>query len=257
MMQPLPNVLRGCGRRTKGGVYLESGIAHGGGGRPLEWFLVDPPRPFEVAHKVGVELVTGPDGKTHVVDWIGQQHYGHAADFLEEGRRFGFSRRVHRGLDFSRLELGSRMLFVHAHGDLANLADLLAYFPESLHAVGLLGASSTRHHCGKYMQSGDRRHFEPFTTSMCTRYLWAFPESTEARETPAGIRWMRRFNEFEYEVHPIQPDAPEPEWRPALIASIPIVNVNVVRSTDGGHVETLAAIREALRGRLNSSESDG
>ena len=45
---------RGCGDRTPGGLYIESGL--GPGGVPLEHFLVDPPLPVPD----GLDLVNKP-----------------------------------------------------------------------------------------------------------------------------------------------------------------------------------------------------
>lgn len=254
-LMAVPGVTRGCGKRKTGGVYLESGLAGSSmNGKPLEWFLVDPPVPFEVDRKIGVELVVGPDGKTHVVDWVGQQHYPWPTDFLEEGRRFGFSRRVTRGLDFSRLEVGSRMLFVHARGVLLNLPELMPYLRESVHTLG-------SKHCGLAQRNevkDSQRHVQPFTTEMCSRYWWAFPPSTHVEDGQHGVRFLRQFNELRYEVYPLAPEAPEPRWAPALIASVPVTNVGVVRAADGSHRPTFEEVRRQLRhGGLNASEADG
>ena len=80
-VEAVQGVPRGCGTRTSGGVYLECGTGYGG--RPLEFFLADPPIPLTCDTKLGVQLIER-DGVVHVLDWIGEQHYPNCADFLEK-----------------------------------------------------------------------------------------------------------------------------------------------------------------------------
>lgn len=105
---------RGCGERTPGGLYVESGL--GPGGLPLEYFLVDPPLPVPE----GLDLVNKPqiveDRETsiaHLWLWIGAEWYPYCPDYIEETRRLGASRKLNPQLDLSRLTPGSRMILVH------------------------------------------------------------------------------------------------------------------------------------------------
>jgi hypothetical protein len=114
-------VLRGCGERTPGGIYVECGVSPVG--RPFEDFLVDPP--LALPPGLGFEALankpqfwTDPDTRaTHLVLWIGEQFYPHVADFVEEARRFGISRKLSPQLlerpEFGRLTLSSRMILAH------------------------------------------------------------------------------------------------------------------------------------------------
>lgn len=103
---------RGCGdSRVPGGVYLES--AGSPTGKPVEWFVVDPPLPLDrdSIPKRGVVVTEAGD----VLDWVGEKHYPTAREFWEEVRRLGASRRIRPdtpGLD--RLKPGSNFIFVHA-----------------------------------------------------------------------------------------------------------------------------------------------
>ena len=105
---------RGCGDRTPGGLYIESGL--GPGGVPLEYFLVDPPLPVPE----GLDLVNKPQivedtetGVAHLWLWIGAEWYPYCPDYIEETRRLGASRKLNPQMDLSRLTPGSRMILVH------------------------------------------------------------------------------------------------------------------------------------------------
>src|SRR5579862_2920010 len=88
-------VIRGCGQRVKGGLYIECGLS--AGGQPLEYFLIDPPQLLDGRAlgitPVGTKLIEF-GGATHVVDWVGSKSYKGVCDFVEEVRKFGLSRRI-------------------------------------------------------------------------------------------------------------------------------------------------------------------
>ena len=121
---------RGCGYRQPGGAYLA--VPLGPEGRPVEDFLVDPPVVVEGDQHhalglsaVGVTLVER-DGTTHVFDIVGREHYPTVAEFVDEVRRLGVSRRISRTADFSRLSADSRLVLLHEHADVANALDFPA-----------------------------------------------------------------------------------------------------------------------------------
>jgi hypothetical protein len=107
-------VLRGCGSREPGGIYLECGLSLYG--RPVEDFLSDPPillsKEWNLS-PLGVSFIER-DGVWHVIDWVGYQHYPNVADFVEEVSRFGLSRRISQKEDFSKLSSKSKILLVHS-----------------------------------------------------------------------------------------------------------------------------------------------
>lgn len=106
---------RGCGdSRTPGGVYAESGLSPHG--TPLEHFLIDPPLPVPD----GLDIINKPmiwqpeeGGPAHLLIWIGEAYYPYVADYIEETRRMGASRKVSETLDFSQLTKASRLILVH------------------------------------------------------------------------------------------------------------------------------------------------
>jgi hypothetical protein len=114
-------VLRGCGERSPGAVYIECALSPVG--RPFEDFLLDPPLP--VPPGLGADALankpqfwTDPaSGTVHLLIWIGAEHYPYLPDFVEESRRFGISRKLSPQLlerpEFARLTLASRLILVH------------------------------------------------------------------------------------------------------------------------------------------------
>lgn len=239
-------VVRGCGTRQQSAVYLECGTGYGG--RPLEVFLTDPPVPMTCDSKVGVELVER-HGVVHVLDWVGEASYPFAADFLEEGRRYGFSRRVSKTLDLSRLSAESRLLVVHARGLVTNHHDLQPALPDGYNepydAQGLQKPAH-EHHCGHLERVGIPGHHLPDPcTYACTRDLWTLPPASQALDGKPP-RYLRDFARVSYEVFPLSPDVPMPKTTPALIASLPITNVSVIKAQDGSHRGTLAKVKELL-----------
>lgn len=116
-------VQRGCGTRKMGGVYFESGS--GKNGYPLEYFILDRPQLLDAAalglSDIGVKLIEDPStGVYHVLDIVGQEHYPNFADFLEEVRRFGLSRRASLSVEFQKLTAESRILIAHKKAYIRN-----------------------------------------------------------------------------------------------------------------------------------------
>jgi hypothetical protein len=118
---------RGCGYRQPGGAYLA--VPLGPGGKPVEAFLVDPPFVVDASalrlSSVGTTMVER-DGVTHVLDVVGREHYPTVAEFIDEARRLGVSRRISRTADFSRLGPNSRLLLLHAHAHIANAPEFVS-----------------------------------------------------------------------------------------------------------------------------------
>jgi hypothetical protein len=240
-------VRRGCGTRVAGGVYSECGLSPEG--RPLEDFLLDPPAPLPLEAQrhlgitpIGVKLLPDPgDPQTHhVVDWVGSKHYPNVADFLEEVRRFGLSRRLPRTLDFARLSRASRHLVVHANAWIVNAAD---YF----------GARATDDwRCPRHRPD----HLDPpAPPPMCASLWWedvvggegheAPDERLEGRRHPRPIR--RAMPSFAY-VARRPPAGVEGRYLPAVFAAFPITRLCVVADPEGGtHLDAVARAR-ATRG---------
>lgn len=117
---------RGCGSREEGGAYLTVGCSEFG--KPLEDFIVDPPKPIPPeAYRgmglspIGVKLIQDPaTGITHVFDHVGSEHYPTPADVIEEARWFlseglnPISRRINRMSDLGALSPESNLILLHS-----------------------------------------------------------------------------------------------------------------------------------------------
>jgi hypothetical protein len=162
---------------------------------------------------------------------------------LEEGRLYGFSRRVPRNLDFSKLTRGSRILLVHARGLLSNAEALHPYFDDD----------KLRYHCALYSKTRSREHLHD-PSSPCSRDAYAVAPATEV--DAEALRYTRRFTEsVSYTVYPPSPEAPEPKFRSAIIASLPISNISVIKAQNGSHLMTLEKVK-GMVGGINVEEQD-
>lgn len=227
-------VVRGCGTRQMGGVYLE--VPTGPNGRPLEDFIIDAPFKLSPAileamgiTAVGVKLHERA-GITHVIDWVGASHYPNVADWLEETRRFGISSRVPKNIDWSKLEAGSRLLMVHPKAWIENAAD---YFKARTQAPWLCPKSKPEHGT------------PPGDAAMCASLWW---EDIAGGATKADIategaynprRVVREMPSFAYAAESA-PEGVTGRYCPALFFSIPIARVVIVRDPQGGSHLTAA-----------------
>jgi hypothetical protein len=138
-----PSPRRACGERKPGGIYIEVGL---GGSLTIEQAMFDPPLPADgvILELPGGEYVTadalGARGQVvaripghdawHVWDVVGRRDYPYPADFLEEVRTEGLSRRSPRGLRFDLLGAESRIFLLHEQGWFENPHDYYAALPE-------------------------------------------------------------------------------------------------------------------------------
>ena len=130
-----------------------------------------------------------------------------------------------------------------------NYQALRPFMPELCHTACSAQGKHQRaheHHCGYLEQTGRSDHYRPEAyTHTCTRDLWTLPPATRVEDgtTP---RYLREFVSVSYEVFPLAPDAPVPETTSALVASLPITNISIVKAQDGSHTGTLSKVREML-----------
>jgi len=215
---------------------------------PMENFLVDPPIPVDTQEMgvtpVGVKLVERK-GVWHIMDWVGSTHYANVADFVEEVRRFGLSRRLSTSLDFKKLTPQSRILLLHSHAYIYNFDKYQKCEPDEEHLTGLVPYPG----CPKKLP----QHTRPDMETMCAR-LWYQDviqgEETEKMEgteyTDAQLRCVtRKMPSFEYHAL-VKPEDVDPEYRVAIFASFPIASLEVVKDNTGGtHNRSLMLAEEA------------
>lgn len=222
---PVP---RGCGTRKENGVYAEVGT--GPGGRPTEDFLVCPPTKIDPAElgisPVGVKLVEH-QGVWHIIDWVGSEYYPNVADFIEEVRRFGMSRRLPRTLDFSKLTDKSRILLVHARAWIENFGAYADYWMDGRY-----------NRCPQHIDTHDL----PDAPEMCCGGWW---QDVEYGRATAEQRIVNRaMPSFDY-IAAQRPAHVTPSYAPAIFASFPISRLVVIKGRSGEHEETKARVQRA------------
>ena len=222
-------MVRGCGTRQPGGIYAETVL--GDVGMPFDFFICDSPHPVDPdwgVAKIGVKQV-----ECDLIDCIGSTHYPNVLDFIEEGRRFGVSRRLSPRLDFERITAKSKMLFIHDRGIIENWTDI---------AINPKMAKIARELCPKMVceRSGldalgyssfmrETRQIEiahrPFghdPESMCAGYWWADVDGLDAE-------MVRKMPEFSYQAAKI---GPKRIYSAAVVLILPITNICVIDSSD-------------------------
>lgn len=247
---------RGCGDRLAGGAYLCSGQSEGG--VPVEQMLIDPPQriePREFGLTPRGTVLVEKHGVVHVLDWVGSDTYPNVADFIEEARRLGVSRRIAKNADFSRLTDDSRLILVHARAWIENAGEYQMARPED------------EFWCPRDIET----HMSNCYREMCAALWWEDVEEGVPTRDPAapngvlcggmadipGLHMHRRRTEgravvrqmpaFSYRAF-ARPEWLLPRYAPAAFASFPITAIEVVRDHAGGtHQETL---RRATMARL-------
>lgn len=239
---------RGCGRRVQGGVYAEVQLSPYG--RPIEDFILDPPQivdPRLGASPRGVQLLEGPEGMTaHVVDWVGSQHYPNVADFVEEVRRMGASRRLPKNLDFNKLGPGSRLLLIHSRAHIHNHRDYYLAVEPFTCPTGKTDGDHIFDHDSAADDPETGEGGELYPNEMCAGLWWRDldAEGTTDHGSPQPDRLVeRQMPSFSYHAR-LRPDV-EPKYRPAFFLSLPISNLAVIKAQDGSHMETLEKVSKS------------
>lgn len=198
---------RECGPgRQQGHIYAECGF--GAGGATIEHFLIDHPVAVNPAHlglsTQGVTLLER-QGTWHIVDLVGASHYPYPADFIEEARAIGISRKIPRTADFAKLGPGSTLILIHAKGRVTNAAAAAAH---ALHWACP---------CGKGHPASDP----------CAAWHWYAPDVN----LPGTLK--RKLKRATYEVKPLYGEPPLLDFTPAYFLQVPISNLSVIRNQDG------------------------
>jgi hypothetical protein len=189
---------------------------------------------------------TGRRTVTHVLDWVGQgtspagPGYWNVADFVEECKRFGSSRKVPRTFDFSVLTQESRQLFVHARAYVEDWG----YWDDW--------------RCPKNLEGHDHDAFDVVLVRPCLGICWhdvegALPTTVDEGEEPPY--YLRHMPSFAYTCQP-RPHNEPVQYRPAIFLSLPISHVAVVQAEDGSHKDTLARVQALTEGKLPCEEVD-
>lgn len=194
-----------CGAgRTVDAVYIECGEMLGG--TPIEQFLLDPPENFDPVqfslNAVGSKLFYDEYGTAHILDWVGESHYPYPADFIEEARKMGVSRKI--SVDQAqKLSRASFLYLMHPKGHMTNgpavSKDSSVICPTGIH-------SSNEQCCGLH---------------------WVIPDDNGSGR--------RRIMSWEYEVTPRKNGLPEAVYGPGIFMKVPITNRTMIAQHNGSY----------------------
>ena len=245
MIGAVGNCVRGCGKRQRGGIYMETGLAPAGQGKPLEYFIICPPHKVNMV-KLGLTpispLVFQKEGVWHVMDFVGEKYYPNVADMLEEIRHFGLSRRMGKDMNFKKLTAQSRILLVHRkaymdHND--------PYWRDYRVIPGL-----PHQPCPKEMQMHDAlpeaSKKTKYVQVMCAGLYW---QDLELKDTECEAEnerdVVRKVGDTTYN-GALQPESIGPEYYPAMFASFPISRLVVVEDpVENLHEDGLEVARKS------------
>lgn len=220
---------RGCGTRVAGGTYIEVGLVPPGAalrgmGRPVEDFLLDPPVKLHPAMDFsdrGVNIIEQPatDGRVihHVVDVVGERYYPNVADFVEEVRHMGLSRRIQSTVPFGLLTQHSRIILVHRKA-------WVNHWPELRNPTG--NNQDIGYRCPRELTTPDALHRRG--EAMCAGVWWEDLDPDTVRPSPTLGLVERDMPSFSYTGKP-RPDSVDTDYESAFFASFPISRLVVVK----------------------------
>ena len=216
---------RGCGTRKAGGVYIDTGRS--AGGAPVEFFYMDPPVRVDEAlagdlgvKAIGVSLFQQGD-TWHVIDWVGAQYYPNVADFCEEVKHLGLSRRCELAADeYAKLSRGSTIILIHPKAWLNEFEELRAE----------LAAEDAPARCPK-----EKHDLSLPIEEMCAGLWWHDLVGT-AERVVADEPVMRQMPSFSYFGTETSADQSR-TYTPAIFARFPIGQLVVVKDREGDRSE--------------------
>lgn len=206
---------RACGSRKAGGVYAETQLSENGS--PIEFFISDPPVPVDMdalgLAAVGVKLIE-IEGTWHIFDVVGQEYYKYPADYVEETRRMGASRRLPGNLDFSKLQLNSKLVLVHQKAIIRNFA----LYPQPPEVT-----------CPKLLDA----HRKNPLPEMCAGLWWHDFDKADVEQAGVfGERFTRKLTEETQYLVRRRPGSIAPEYQPGVFLVLPITNLAVIKGSE-------------------------
>lgn len=226
------SMTRGCGERVKGGIYAE--CLPGLIGYPIEHFIKDAPEvmDFEAmgVTPIGVKLIEF-GGVWHIFDWVGEKHYPYPADFIEEARVMGVSRRLSRSLAFEKLSSASRMFLIHAKAHVLNPYDYYDNWGDTAHLRYNKACPKGKCTCSGNDRIIRQAHEREGHSGMCAKIWWHDIEGDGlmARRTPGS--------DIAYQVSS-RPAGVTPDYAPAVFGIFPIPRLVIIKDPDGdSHTE--------------------
>lgn len=220
-------IQRGCGFPIAGGVYLKTDISIYG--TPWQYFVYDPPVPIYEPEQMGISAqgISFIENGDHfnAIDWVGASHYPYVPCFIEEGLLFGFSRRIPKTADFSKITPDSKHILIHKR---AYIKDPLPYYEKRM-----------KKSCPK-----EKEHPEHLVMSdyPCIELLWEAMDHGK-KVADRGIDYEMPSFKF----HAWQsPEGVTPEFQLGAFMWLPINRIEVVYDNIGGtHEKALEILRKS------------
>ncbi len=200
---------------------------------------MDPPPAIPQAVELAPQgvMLFEVEGVWHILDWVGSSHYPNVADFVEEVRQMGMSRRLPKTLAFERLTLESRHFLVHSRAIVAHpeMYRVPHVEPDTDDTTGR-GPYRCPHNIPSHaagVEVGETLHHP-----MCAGIWWEDLDPCEYVGDGQDRKAKRRIPSGTYEGlgPPVEPRMRE--YLPGMFAAFPVWNLQVVR---GGEHEAAAA----------------
>ena len=197
---------RACGKRVAAGIYAETRLSPFG--EPVESFVLCPPKPIDIEAwglvPRGARLIEIED-VWHIFDIVSKADY-RVADYVEETRSKGASRRLSTKLDFSKLSEGSRLVLIHEQAIIENYHEYpqppFVCCPLDIHLA----------------QLGE----------MCAGLWWHDIPASELQSESEGIQHIRAIpGGISYFAYP-RPEGVVPVYRHGIFMSLPVTNLTVI-----------------------------
>lgn len=224
---------RACGTREAGGIY--AAVSLGQWGHPIECFIPDRP-PFvqwrEMGiSELGVSVIDDPrTGISHVWDIVGRNNYPNVADFLEEARILGVSRRLPPHLPWHKITRESRLILLHSRAVIGNEDDYASVEPRR--GEKLCPNIISREHCGRTtIEPHEGRPPVGARPPACARFWWQDLDADNPQER-TGERISRQVCEtVRYEARQ-RAVGINPQYSTGIILKLPLSAIEIIRDNE-------------------------
>ena len=215
--------VRGCGTRSENALYVCVGTSPYG--RPIESFLIDPPKPWDGPQLRSPMLYYAESLQAYqLVMGIGKKYYPFVPDFVEEARHMGVSKRIPLGFDLSKLDPDrSGLLLIHPR------------------AIPLFDYNFIHEDDGKCKLGRDH------PKGLCIFHLWHLSSTTSIKKlhyipdiknlealslrvfTPSTSYWVKRVCHSDGSIM-LYPQSRMPAYQPGFILYFPRIHFEYVNS---------------------------
>jgi hypothetical protein len=197
---------RACGKRVAAGIYAETRLSPFG--EQVESFILCPPKPIDIKAwglaSRGARFIEF-EGVWHIFDIVSKADY-RVADYVEETRCKGASRRLSSMLDFAKLSEASRLVLIHEQAIIENYNE----YPQPPFVCCPLDI-----------------HLAPLD-EMCAGLWWHDIPASELQGEAQDIQHYRAIpGGLSYCAYP-RPTGVEPVYQHGIFMSLPVTNLTVI-----------------------------